>query len=162
MHYNSSVNIEIKQLTDKDEMELDTIAKWFDDWYEWRKPYWTYKRIKRRLTTITKANGCYSIFVAIYKGEVVGTIGSARYDDTKNNPQYYPWIVNGFVLQNKRGYGIYKKLLIEIEKHLESLGYKEIYIRTDLENLYEKFGWIYLKNIELDHGVVERLYVKHI
>ena len=156
------MEIEIKKLTSKDEIELDTIAKWFDNWYEWQKPYWTYKRIKRRLTTITKTKGCYSIFVAICNGKVVGTIGSARYDDTKNTPQYYPWIVNGFVHQNSRKKGIYKKLLTEVEKHLKGLGYREIYIRTDWKNLYEKMGWTYLTDIELDYGVVERLYVKHI
>ena len=95
--------------------------------------------------------------------KVVGTLGIARYDDTKKNAsEFYPLMVNGFVLEQYRRKGIYKLLLEEVENFLIKNNFNKVYIRTDWQKLYENLGWKYLKDIVLDNGVKERLYVKNL
>ena len=154
------MKVELIRLNENNLLEIDKITKWFDSWYEWNKPYWTFKRIKRRLITMTKKK-YHAIFVAKINDKVVGTLGIARYDDTKKNAsEFYPWIVNGFVLEKYRRKGIYKLLLKEAEGFLIKNNFNKVYIRTDWQGLYENLGWEYLENILLDNGVEERLYVK--
>ncbi|MBQ8468236.1 MAG: GNAT family N-acetyltransferase [Clostridia bacterium] len=152
------MKIDIIKLCENDKQEIDTIANWFDNWYEWEKPYWTFKRIRNRLTTMSKSDRIPAVFVAKVDGQIVATCGIDRFDDTKKTPKYYPWIVNAFVKQEFRGKGIYKQLLAHAYEHLSKLKYKTIYIRTDWENLYEKLGWKFVKKITLDNGRIERLY----
>ena len=155
------MKLDIIRLAENNANEIDVIAKWFDGWYEWPKPYWTYKRIRSRLITMINTPGYHTIFVAKSSDKIIGTLGIARYDDTKKNAsEFYPWFVNGFVLEKYRRKGIYKHLLKEAEDFLIKNSFYKVYIRTDWKGLYENLGWEYLKDIILDNGVKERLYRK--
>ena len=154
------MNIKIEKINSSFTKELEIISKWFDNWYEWPKPYWTQKRIYNRLIQISEKGNFPSIFVAKCDGVVAGTLGVDRFDTTRHTPKYYPWIVNGYVDEKYRKKGIYKKLLDYIYKYMFDLGYDKLYIRTDLNDIYEKLGWTYIKNIKLDNGVIEKLYEK--
>ena len=152
--------VKVIKLTENDLTEIDIIAEWFDGWYEWTKPFWTYKRIRKRLITMIKSRG-HAVFVAKINDICVGTIGIARYDDTKKNgSQYHPWFVNGFVLEEYRNRGIFKCLMKEAEQYLINKKVNRVFIRTDWQGLYEYLGWEYKGDIVLDTGVKERLYEK--
>lgn len=122
------------------------------------KPYWTEKRIYSRLLSKLDIDDFVSIFVAKHNGEVVGTVGVDRYDTTRRTPKYYPCIVNNYVKEEYRNKGIYKKLLNYVFDYMKNLGFEKLYITTDLNEVYEKLGWKYVKNIKLDDGIIEKLY----
>jgi len=73
--------------------------------------------------------------------------GSDRLDLT-------PWYATMYVKEEYRGLGYSKILNDAILDEAKRLGYKKIYLKTDLINYYEKFGANYIE--ELSNG--EKLY----
>ena len=65
-----------------------------------------------------------------------------------------PWYSTMYVKKEYRGKGYSKILNNEIIKKAKSLNMKYLYLKTELKNYYEKFGAIYIKNI----NDKERLY----
>ena len=59
-----------------------------------------------------------------------------------------------YVKKEYRGKGYSKLLNDAILKEAKDKGFERVYLKTDLENYYEKFGAIYLEN--LSNG--EKLY----
>lgn len=52
-----------------------------------------------------------------------------------------------YVLKEYRSEGYSKILNNAILNEAKSLGYKKIYLKTELVNYYEKFGAIYIENL---------------
>ena len=67
-----------------------------------------------------------------------------------------PWYATMFVKKEKRGNGYSKILNNAILKEAKKRGFKKIYLKTDLVNYYEKFGFTYME--ELPNK--EKLYYK--
>ena len=65
-----------------------------------------------------------------------------------------PWYSTMYVKKEYRDKGYSKILNNEIIKKAKSLNMKYLYLKTELKNYYEKFGAIYIKNI----NDKERLY----
>lgn len=65
-----------------------------------------------------------------------------------------PWYSTMYVKKEYRGKGYSRILNNEIIKKAKSLNMKYLYLKTELKNYYEKFGAIYIKNI----NDKERLY----
>jgi len=65
-----------------------------------------------------------------------------------------PWYATMYVKEEFRGQGYSKILNNAILEEARKIGFKKIYIKTDLINYYEKFGAIFLEN--LSNG--EKLY----
>ena len=55
---------------------------------------------------------------------------------------------------NGRKYEFSKKLNDAILKEASALGYTKVYLKTELENYYEKFGAIFMENLNNE----EKLY----
>ncbi len=68
-------------------------------------------------------------------------------EDAKECPELTPWYATMYVKKEYRGKGYSKILNNAILKEAKKRGYKEIYLKTELTNYYEKFGAIYVKNI---------------
>ena len=65
-----------------------------------------------------------------------------------------PWYATMYVKKEYRGRGYSKKLNDAILKEASILGYSKVYLKTELENYYEKFGAIFMENINNE----EKLY----
>ncbi len=74
--------------------------------------------------------------------------------DCDEYPNLTPWYATMYVKSNYRGLGYSKILNKAILTEAKKRGYKEIYLKTDLINYYEKFGATYVTNI----NDVEKLY----
>ena len=74
--------------------------------------------------------------------------------DAEECPELTPWYATMYVKKEYRGKGYSKILNDAILKEARNRGYKEIYLKTELKNYYEKFGAIYIKNI----NETEKLY----
>ena len=88
-----------------------------------------------------------SVLGLIKDNHLLGFISLFRYEN-ENNKELTPWYATMYVKKEYRGKGYSKILNNEILKEAKKLGYKKIYLKTDLINYYEKFGAKYIRNIE--------------
>jgi len=88
-----------------------------------------------------------SILGLIKDNVLLGFISLFRYEDEENK-ELTPWYATMYVKKEYRGNGYSKKLNNEILKEAKKLGYKKVYLKTDLINYYEKFGAKYITDIE--------------
>ena len=74
--------------------------------------------------------------------------------DGNEEQELTPWYATMYVKSEYRGLGYSKILNNAILKEAKKRGYKKVYLKTDLNNYYEKFGAKYIK--KLNNG--EKLY----
>lgn len=74
--------------------------------------------------------------------------------DGDEEQELTPWYATMYVKSEYRGLGYSKILNNAILKEAKKRGYKKVYLKTDLNNYYEKFGAKYIK--KLNNG--EKLY----
>ena len=87
-----------------------------------------------------------SILGLIDENNLVGFISLFKYDG-EYRKDLTPWYATMYVKKEYRGKG-YSKLLNEaILNEAKKLGYTKVYLKTELENYYEKFGAIFQENI---------------
>lgn len=77
--------------------------------------------------------------------KLVGFISLFPYDGEKK--EYYPWYATMFVKKEYRGLGYSKILNDAILEEARNRGFKEIYLKTELKNYYEKFGAKYVDKL---------------
>lgn len=84
-------------------------------------------------------------FVALDGEEAVGTVSLVENDLTVR-PELTPWLASLVVKSDYRSRGVGKLLLEETKKLAKSLGYQELYLRTETASeYYKKNGWTYLE-----------------
>lgn len=74
--------------------------------------------------------------------------------DGEEKQELKPWYATMYVKKEYRGKGYSKILNHAILKEAKDRGFKRVYLKSDLINYYEKFGAIYLE--DLNNG--EKLY----
>ena len=94
-----------------------------------------------------------SILGLIDNSKLVGFISLFKYDGDYRR-DLTPWYATMYVKKEYRERGYSKKLNDAILKEASALGYTKVYLKTELENYYEKFGAIFMEN--LNNG--EKLY----
>jgi len=67
--------------------------------------------------------------------------------DSDEFPELTPWYATMYVKSEYRGKGYSRILNDAILKEAKNRGYKELYLKTELNNYYEKFGAIFMENI---------------
>ena len=93
----------------------------------------------------------------VNEGTLIGFISLFKYEDEMQE-DLTPWYATMYVKKEYRGMGYSKMLNNAILKEAKRLGYKKIFLKTSLNNYYEKFGAKFVKNI--DNG--EKLYIMEV
>lgn len=136
-------------------------SKYIDEYIELCSLEWGEKKtkseiqeyIKRKKNKILDGDKYISILGLINENELVGFISLFKTDgDDRTNLS--PWYATMYVKEKYRNKGYSKILNNAILKKAKELGYQKVYIKTDLNNYYEKFGARYIEN--LSNG--EKLY----
>ncbi len=109
--------------------------------------------IKNKKDKIINEDKVISILGLINDKVLIGFISLFKYDGDYRK-DLSPWYATMYVRNNYRGNGYSKILNDAIINEAKRLGYNKLYLKTNLSNYYEKFGFIYLE--ELDNG--ENLY----
>ena len=91
--------------------------------------------------------------ILLIDNELVGFISIFPHDCDEEN-DLTPWYATMYVKEKYRGKGYSKILNDAIIKEAKKRGFKELYLKSELDNYYEKFGAKYVKNINL----TEKLY----
>lgn len=107
-------------------------------------------------------DGIPRFYVAMIEGEMVGIYALLR-NDINSRHDLYPWFACLYVKVEHRGKGIAAVLLQHGSEQAKNLGFKTLYLESNLDNFYEKLGWrengvtydpfghhakIYVKNLE--------------
>ena len=100
-------------------------------------------------------------FVALLDNKIIGMVTVAK-TDYYPLPEIYPWISTLFVSEEYRGHKISEKLINYANNYARELGFDKTYIPSTHIGLYEKYGYIYIKDIVNYGNDIDRLYMKKI
>lgn len=105
------------------------------------------KYIADKEKRILRGDKVISILGLVRENVLLGFISLFRYED-ESNKELTPWYATMYVKNEYRGNGYSKILNNAILKEAKMLGYKKVYLKTNLINYYEKFGAKYIRNLE--------------
>ena len=88
----------------------------------------------------------YRKLILVNKNELIGFISIFEHD-CKERENLYPWYATMFIKKEYRGNGYSRILNEEILKEEKKMKIKKLYLKTTLENYYEKFGAIFLEQL---------------
>ena len=100
-------------------------------------------------------------FVAIADGRIIG-MATIMKSDYYPLPDIFPWISTIFVSEAYRGHRISGQLIDYANRYAKKLGFIKTYIPSEHKGLYEKYGYIYLRDIMNYGGGIDHLYMKEI
>ena len=100
-----------------------------------------------------------AMFAAVADGEIIGHAALMK-TDYYPLPALCPWINTVFVTEQFRGKGICGALLHAAEQYAEALGFSRIFLASGHAGIYEKYGYVYEKDIVSYGGDTDRLYTK--
>ena len=99
-------------------------------------------KIKNRFNTEN-----YCKLILLDNDELVGFI-SIFPNDCEERKELFPWYATMYVKKEYRGKGYSKILNNAILKEAKERNIKRLYLKTDLNNYYEKFGAKYMEKLQ--------------
>lgn len=114
--------------------------------YEWgRKKTETemQKYVEEKKKSILDGEKVISILGLVDNNNLIGFISLFKYDG-EDRKDLSPWYATMYVKKEYRNRGYSKLLNDSILKEAFKLGYKKVYLKTELNNYYEKFGAKYV------------------
>jgi len=132
------------------------ISGWM--WEEWGQPnnrnYWDYW-----VSRSTNETDVPQTFIAREQDIIIGTVSLWRCD-LQSCQDIFPWLGGLYIIKDYRGRG-YAKLLVEYASvQARTLGYKHLYLYTELDNFFEKIGWRYIESVPNEQDIMVKLYEK--
>ncbi len=140
--------MKIYNLRDKLEY-LDEVAKLeYEEWAD-NKEENKQERIKRKKEKICNAlnNKSFCKLILIDNNELIGFV-SIFPKDCEEEKELTPWYATMYVKEEYRNNGYSRILNNAILKEAQSRGFTTVYLKTNLENYYEKFGAIFIKKLK--------------
>ena len=147
-------NLKIYNLKDKLEYLREVITLEYNEWAKDKERDYE-RRINEKIdkvkSNLDKRDFCKLILLK--DTALVGFI-SIFSKDSEEFENLTPWYATMYVKKEYRGRGYSKILDKAIKEEAKNRGFKELFLKTDLVNYYEKFGAKYITNINKD----EKLY----
>ena len=139
--------MEIVNLEDRLEFLDEVISLEHDEWAS-NKNYMRKERIKEKKQRVIDSfsDKAFCRLLLIDNNELLGFI-SLFPKDAKEEPDLSPWFATIYVKSNYRGKGYSKLLANAIINEARNRGFKTLYLKTELDNYYEKYGAKYIKMI---------------
>ena len=109
--------------------------------------------IKKKIESIKSSNKVISVLGLIENNKLIGFISLFKYDGEERQ-DLTPWYATMYVKKEYRGLGYSKALNLAILKKAQQLGFNKVYLKSNLQNYYEKFGAKFIET--LNNG--EKLY----
>lgn len=100
--------------------------------------------IENKLNKILTEDKVISVLGLIDKDTLIGFISIFKYD-CEERIDLTPWYATMYIKKEYRGKGYSKLLNNAILDEARNLKYKKIYLKSNLENYYEKFGAEYIE-----------------
>ena len=145
------MELTVRRITDA--ADLDKMTAWM---YEW------WGRADRRPAEAVRAFMAHSLQAVrlpatygLYRDGCLVGMYQFTLEDLFVRPDIYPWLANVYIDPAERGKGCGRALLESVKRCAAEAGLKEIFLYTHHANLYDKFGWEYLG--EIDTGTEPRI-----
>jgi len=100
--------------------------------------------------------------VVCFEGENICGYCTVSKSDCIPDVPYTPYISFVFVGEQYRGNRISEKMIAFAAIYLKSIGFNRIYLISDHENLYEKYGFTVIDRIIAPWGKLEKIYMKNL
>jgi len=101
------------------------------------------------------------VIVAIDNNEICGYCTVSK-TDCIPDVDYTPYIGFIFVDEKHRGNRLSRKLIQYAIEYIRNIGYDKVYIVSDHENLYEKYGFSVIARKMSPWGVEEKIYMQEL
>lgn len=82
-------------------------------------------------------------YIALNDDSIIGTYALLR-NDFISRQDLFPWLACLYVDPNFRGNEIGSQLLKHALSEAANKGFSNLYLSSDLENFYEKYGWTHI------------------
>lgn len=138
---------------------VETVTKWL--WLQWGEPY-NYLFWKTLVKSCLSTSTLPQAYLAISElGEAIGTACLWRCD-LLSRQDLTPWLACLFVDPQYRQMGVGKRLQYHCCQQAKKMGFRMVYLFSELEGYYEAFGWTYLGHTQHELGFKTKLYGKNI
>ena len=146
--------MKIYNLKEKLEYLDEVVLLEFDEWAE-NKEDNRQSRLEKKKEKICSyfEDKSFCKLILVDGDELIGFISIFPFD-SEEEKDLTPWYATMYVKKEHRGLGYSNILNDAILNEAKNRGFKEIYLKTDLVNYYDKFGAIFIKM--MNSG--ERLY----
>lgn len=151
--------VEIKKITEIDEDNLNRMTEWMYEWWG-KEETLTFEQVKSFVKHSMQEDRLPQTYGAFIKKNIVGMY-QFSYEDLTARPDIYPWLANVYVDTQHRNKGICRKLLESVKENAKgNVNFNELWLYTKHIDLYEKFGWKYIKDIQTYNREqeIQRLY----
>ncbi|XEC92953.1 GNAT family N-acetyltransferase [Paenibacillus tarimensis] len=98
-------------------------------------------------------------FIAVQDDSIIGTYALLR-NELISRQDLYPWLACLYVVPELRGRKLGSVLLNHAVEETGKKGFKNLYLSTDLNGYYEKYGWTYLSEGFMLNGDPTKIFVK--
>ena len=145
--------MEIYNLQNKLEY-LDEVARLeYEEWAE-NKEENKEDRIERKKEKICNmfTDKSFCKLILLDKDNLIGFI-SLFPNDCEEEKYLIPWYATMYVKKEYRNHGYSRILNDAILREAKKRGFSTIYLKTDLENYYEKFGAIFIKKLTTNESL---------
>ena len=102
--------------------------------------------ISKKLDEILNGDKVISILGLVEDDNLIGFISLFRYDGEKRQ-DLTPWYATMYVKKEYRKMGYSKILNDALIQDAKNKGYDKVYLKSELNNYYEKFGAKYIENL---------------
>ena len=96
-------------------------------------------------------------YIAIHNEDIVGSYAILR-TDLVSRQDLIPWFACLYVSPTYRGKNIGQKLLEHGKLQAKKIGYQKLYLSTNLEHYYERYGWRHTNNTCSIDGTMLKVY----
>ncbi len=101
-------------------------------------------------------------FFVVLEEDVIVASYALLVNDIISRQDLVPWFACLFVNETYRNRGIAEMLLNHALEQTKAKGYRTLYLSSDLENFYERKGWVYFGDGYNVFGDVNRMFRKSI
>ena len=138
--------ITVAKLTDPNSAFFDTICNWMFGWWGIRDG-WDMPKMQSFMKRMMCEDRIPQTYIAT-NGEQIFGMYNLSMEDLATRPDVYPWLENVYVDEKFRGQGISRILLNSVADNARALGLSKLYLYTKHTNLYERYGWRFVEDVE--------------
>lgn len=140
--------MKIYNLKDKIEYLDEVTSLEYEEWAD-NKEENKQERIERKKAKICNSfdNKSFCKLILVDNNNLIGFI-SIFPEDCEEEKKLTPWYATMYVKEEYRNNGYSRILNDAILKEAKNRGFSTLYLKTDLENYYEKFGAIFIKKLK--------------
>lgn len=148
------MNYRILRLVDQPELK-ERAARWFHE--KWNIPLSAY--LESMEECLKKENAVLQWYVAVEGERIIGGLGVIA-NDFHNRKDLTPNVCAVFVEEDKRCNGIAGALLQFVCADMKERGIDTLYLLTDHDSFYERYGWKFFCMVQGDgESNMSRMYV---